>query len=152
MKRVFFVLSVCIGLLQSKQLQLFSTEVIDSSGIVLQNMLEELLQIGVIRTGSFELKSGFISPYYVDLRRVISYPHILIQMSDHMYKRIEKLSFDMLCGMPYAALAICTGISLRHNIPMIMMRKESKDYNIRQMIEGVTHINNKVLILSLIHI
>lgn len=148
MKRIFFILILCLGLLQPNQLQLFSTEVIDSSGIVLQNILEELLQIGVIRTGSFELKSGVISPHYVDLRRALSYPHVLIQISDHMYKKIEKLSFDILCGVPYAALAMCTGISLRHNIPMIMMRKESKDYGTRQMIEGVHHINNRVLIVE----
>lgn len=92
MKRIFSILIVCLGLLQPKQLQLFSTEVIDSSEIVLQNILEELLQIGVIRTGSFELKSGVISSRYVDLRRALSYPYVLIQMSDHMYKKIEKLS------------------------------------------------------------
>lgn len=127
MKRVFFVLILCLGLLQTKELQLFSAEVIDSSGMLLEDLLEELLQIRVVRTGSFELKSGIISPCYVDLRRALSYPHILIQMSDHMYKKIKKLSFEILCAVPYAALAICTRGSLRHNIPMIMMRKESKD-------------------------
>lgn len=148
MKPIFFVLIACLGVLQTNQLQSFSTQVVDSSKIDLQNLLEELMQIGVIRTGSFELKSGVISPYYIDLRRAISYPHLLIQMSDHLYKKIEKLSFDMLCGVPYAALAICTGISLRHNTPMIMMRKESTDYGTRQMIEGVHHINNKVVIVE----
>ena len=56
----------------------------------------------------------------------------------------------MMCSveLPYAALAICTGISLRHNISMIMMRKESKEYGTRQIIEGVYHINNKVLIVE----
>lgn len=58
------------------------------------------------------------------------------------------LSFDTLCGVPYAALAITVGISMRYNIPMILIRKERKNHGMGQIIEGVYRDNDRVLIVE----
>lgn len=101
-----------------------------------KTLIFELFDIGVIKFGSFTLKSGIQSPIYIDLRLIISYPSIMKQMSAIINRRIATLHFDVLCGVPYAAVPVTTAVALEGDHPMIMCRKESKEHGTKKMVEG----------------
>ncbi len=102
----------------------------------IKNLILDLYAIEAIKFGSFTLKSGLQSPIYVDLRLVISYPPIMKKLSAALLKLASSLTFDSVCGVPYAAIPITTALSLEGNYPMIMCRKEVKDYGTKKLIEG----------------
>ncbi len=114
----------------------------------METIILELYEIGAVKFGEFTLKSGINSPIYVDLRLIISYPDLLRRIAEQMWHKIKDLSFDRLCGVPYTALPIATALSLTHDLPMIMPRKEVKTYGTKRAVEGVFRKKERCLIIE----
>ena len=111
-------------------------------------LADRLLETGCIKFGEFTLKSGLKSPIYIDLRRIITDPKLLKQVSMSYLPLLEKLEFDRIAGLPYAAIPISTAISLAGNYPMIYPRKEVKEYGTKAQIEGEYHAGETVVVID----
>lgn len=107
-----------------------------------------LYQIGAIQFGKFTLKSGQSTPIYINLRKIISYPKLLRSIASLFWEQIKDCQFDLICGVAYTALPIATCIALDHDIPMLICRKEKKDYGTKQRIEGQYKQDQRCLLIE----
>ena len=111
-------------------------------------LADELLAAGCIKFGEFTLKSGLQSPVYIDLRQIISYPRLLERIGAAYLPLLERLQFDRIAGIPYAAIPIGTAVSMQGGYPMIYPRKEVKAYGTKAEIEGEYHAGETVVVVD----
>ncbi|MDP3940697.1 MAG: orotate phosphoribosyltransferase [bacterium] len=113
-----------------------------------EKLILNLHSVKGIKFGEFKLKSGIISPYYFDLRSLVYYPSLLDLTADVFWKELQLLNFDVVVGVPYTGIPIASAIGLKHNRPMVIVRKEAKDYGTKKLIEGDYHTGQKAVIVD----
>lgn len=107
-----------------------------------------LVDTGCIKFGQFTLKSGTISPIYIDLRQLVASPSLLFKVGAAYLPILYSLTFDRLAAIPYAAIPITTAISLQSGVPFIYPRREKKSYGTRAEVEGVYNQGEKVVVID----
>lgn len=111
-----------------------------------------LNKIGAIKFGTFKLTSGRISPYYIDLRIVPSFPDAFQRVCDLYVKLIETElgvdSFDRVAGIPTAGMPFASVIAYRLRKPFVYIRPKVKLHGRERLIEGIIMPGNRVLLVD----
>jgi uridine monophosphate synthetase len=126
----------------------FPVSPIPDNELRITSLADGLLEAGCVKFGEFTLKSGLRSPIYIDLRRLVTYPRLLRQVANAYLPVLEKLKYDRLAGLPYAAIPIVTAISLQAGYPVIYPRKEAKAYGTKAEIEGEFHAGETAVVVD----
>ncbi len=111
-------------------------------------LLERLLEHGCLQFGEFRLKSGQLSPYYMDLRRIISSPPLLARVADAYASLLEAIDFQRIAAIPLAALPIAAAVSLRLGVPFVYPRMVVKEHGTGNSIEGDFRPEDRVVLLD----
>ncbi len=112
------------------------------------DLILQLYQAQVIEFGTFKLKTGVLSPFYLDLRVLVSHPQVLRAVAGEFARMLQPLKFDRLAAIPYAALPIGTAVALEMDRPLIYLRREVKTYGTGRPIEGEYHPGEVVVVLD----
>jgi len=120
-------------------------------GTGLDEFCNILLRTGSLKFGTFKLTSGLLSPYYVDLRLIPSYPEAF-QQTINMYRSVIEPDLvkrvQRLAGVPTAGIAYAAVIALNLNKPLLYVRKEQKEHGREKKVEGLLQPGDRVLILD----
>lgn len=114
----------------------------------MDELYTQLFEAGCIKFGEFKLKSGIMSPVYVDFRVLVSNPSLLRLVGEQLAAKLSGLEFDRIAALPYAGMPIGVAASLAANVPMIYPRKEEKDYGTAKLIEGRFEPGEKVAVID----
>jgi orotate phosphoribosyltransferase len=99
-----------------------------------------LYRSGCLKFGSFKIKSGAVSPYYIDLACLLSSPKELCNIAEVAAGEIRKIMItervDKLASIELKGALIAPSITCLLNIPCIVVRKEEKAYGVTGRIAG----------------
>jgi uridine monophosphate synthetase len=113
-----------------------------------ERLATALYDHGCVQFGTFKLKSGLISPIYIDLRLLASHPKLLKQVAGTLTTAASGLTFDRIAAIPYAALPIGVAMALEMDCAMIYPRREVKGHGTRRAIEGAFEAGETALLVD----
>lgn len=113
-----------------------------------EELIELLKKRDVVKFGRFQLSSGKESDYYVDVKRAITDPKVLEKIAEIILGKMDKEGTDKIAGPVLGAIPIVTAVSLKSEIPMLMIRKVKKGYGTSKLIEGDLKKGDKVIVVE----
>lgn len=114
-----------------------------------------LLRIGAIGARldpPFTFTSGWASPVYVDVRRLISYPaerrHVIAAAGQALGCAPGQAPFDAVAGGETAGIPYAAWLAEACALPMLYVRKQAKGFGRNARIEGNLHEGERVLLVE----
>ena len=119
-----------------------------------QKFIEMSIQIGALKFGEFELKSGRVSPYFFNMG-LFSTGQAIKNIGDFYASALEEsnIEFDMLFGPAYKGIPLTSVMSaslfINHDkdVPFVYNRKEKKDHGEGGQIVGPS-LSGKIVIVD----
>jgi orotate phosphoribosyltransferase len=111
-----------------------------------------LNRIGALQFGAFKLTSGKISPYYIDLRIVPSFPDAFQRIVDFYVAFIKDeigvKNFERVAGIPVAGIPFTSLIACSLKKPLLYIRRGVRLHGRQRRIEGVLAPGDRVLLID----
>ncbi|MDH7563463.1 MAG: orotate phosphoribosyltransferase [Candidatus Bathyarchaeota archaeon] len=111
-----------------------------------------LNKIGALQFGAFKLTSGKISPYYIDLRVVPSFPDAFQKImgfyTSFIKEDIGTENFEGIAGIPVAGIPFASLVAYNLRKPFLYVRKGERLHGRQRRIEGVLSPGNRILLVD----
>lgn len=114
-----------------------------------KNVALALFDFNILSFGEFKLKSGVISPFYVDLRMLQSHPeafHAVTKIYAELVADLPEHVF--LAGIPEAGIPLATAVGYETKRPLIQPRAKIKEHGKGKLVEGDWRAGDKVAIID----
>jgi len=117
-------------------------------------LASSLLEIGAIRFGAFRLKlhdthpDAPLSPIYVDLRLLRSFPSAMRVALDVYSELIAHLQFDCYADVPTAATPLVGALAFSNHVPMISPRLDKKIHGTGTAVDGCAEPGSVALVID----
>jgi len=111
-----------------------------------------LNRIGALKFGSFKLTSGEISPYYIDLRIVPSFPDVYQRICNLFNELIKNEvgveNIDRIAGIPTAGISFASIAAYQLKKPFIYIRTSERHHGRGRSVEGILLPGDRVLLID----
>ncbi|TRO53188.1 orotate phosphoribosyltransferase [Candidatus Bathyarchaeota archaeon] len=111
-----------------------------------------LNRIGALKFGSFKLTSGKISPYYLDLRIVPSFPDAFKRICDLyidlILSEIGTDGFDRIVGIPTAGMSFASIVAYHLKKAFVYVRTTEREHGRGRRVEGILLPGDRVLLID----
>ncbi len=111
-----------------------------------------LHKIGALKFGAFKLSSGRVSPYYIDLRIVPSFPDVFQRVCDLYVKLLEKdlgaENVNRIAGIPTAGVPFASAVAYIMKKPFVYIRPKVKMHGRERRVEGILMPGDSVLLID----
>jgi orotate phosphoribosyltransferase len=111
-----------------------------------------LNKIDALQFGAFKLTSGKISPYYIDLRIVPSFPDAFQKICNFCVSFIKNeagvKNFERIAGIPVAGIPFASLIAHDLQKPFLYIRKGVRLHGRQRRIEGILAPGDRVLLVD----
>jgi orotate phosphoribosyltransferase len=115
-------------------------------------MAKILTNIDAVKFGLFKLTSRKISPYYIDLRIIPSFPDafrdICTFYQQIITQQIGTKNFDRIAGIPVAGIPFASQVAYNFKKPFLYVRKGIKLHGRERRVEGILVSGDKVLLID----
>jgi len=110
-----------------------------------------LVETGALQFGRFTLSSGKASSYYIDLRRIPSFPKAykkVVSAYRLLVKEVGAENFDVVAGIATSGLTFSSPLAISIAKPMVYVRQEEKSHGTKKRLEGVLPRGSTTLIVD----
>jgi len=111
-----------------------------------------LKKIDALEFGAFKLSTGRVTPYYLDLRLIPSFPdafHRIVEFcASFIREDMNTQSFDKIAGIPVAGIPLASIIAYQLNKPFLYVRQGVKLRGRERRVEGVLISGDRVLLVD----
>jgi orotate phosphoribosyltransferase len=112
--------------------------------------LRSVIMERALTRGDYLLSGGARSDYYIDKFRLFADPHVLRRIARMFAPIISEINPDVIGGTELGGVIIATAVSQMTNLPMIVVRKQPKQYGAfaEEYVEGPFLRGQHVLLLE----
>jgi orotate phosphoribosyltransferase len=112
--------------------------------------LKTMIVEKALTRGDYLLSGGARSDYYIDKFRLFSDPQILRRIARMFTPIVSEISPDVIGGTELGGVIIATAVSQMTGLPMIVVRKQPKQYGAfaSEYVEGPFNAGQHVLLLE----
>ena len=111
-----------------------------------------LNQVGAFKFGAFRLSSGKMSPYYIDLRIVSSFPDAFREVcgfyADFIRSEVGVKGFERVAGIPVAGIPFAVLVAYDMKKPFLYIRKGVRRHGRERSIEGIIAPGDRILLVD----
>lgn len=107
-----------------------------------------LMEVKALQFGEFRLASGKKSPFYLDLRLIISNPELLRLSGQLLAAQMADLPVRRMAAVPYGALPLGSVAAVTAGLPLLYTRKKVKKHGGQRQVEGHYEQGERIVVVE----
>jgi orotate phosphoribosyltransferase len=129
-----------------------SEMLLDKEPGLASDLCKMLVKTGCMKFGVFKLKKGKLSPYYIDLRLIPSFPNSMNKIvsiyEDLAKNKIGTENFDRISGIPTVGMTFASVLSYKLSKPFLYIKEATETHGREKKIGGALSPGDRVLLVD----